>query len=130
MPYCPRCRVEYRRGFLVCADCGASLVDVLPPESPAPEVPKEPPPPPVVVHVANSPLEGEVIKGRLESEGIPAILQYESISVVYGITVDGIGATKVLVPASLAERAREVLAQPATLDDFGDDEEEDDEAGD
>ncbi len=129
MPYCPRCRVEYRRGFTLCADCGAPLVDVLPPEPPAPELPKEPPPPPVVVYVANSPLEGEVIKGRLESEGIPAILQYESISVVYGITVDGIGATKVLVPPSLAERAREALAQPATPQDW-DYEDEGDEAGD
>jgi len=72
---------------------------------------RSPQPPPVVVYVANSPLEGEVIKGRLESEGIPAILQYESISVVYGITVDGIGATRVLVPASLAEEAREILEE-------------------
>ena len=29
MPFCPKCRTEYREGFEVCADCGAKLVDVL-----------------------------------------------------------------------------------------------------
>ena len=29
MPWCPKCRNEYREGFTVCADCGATLVDVL-----------------------------------------------------------------------------------------------------
>lgn len=109
MPFCPRCRVEYRAGVHACADCGALLVEELPPEPAPAEGSKSPQPPPVVVYVANSPLQGEVIKGRLESEGIPAILQYESVSIVYGITVDGIGATRVLVPASLAQRAQEIL---------------------
>lgn len=29
MPWCPKCRNEYREGFTVCADCGAELVDEL-----------------------------------------------------------------------------------------------------
>lgn len=29
--FCPKCRVEYRDGFTVCADCDVSLVAVLPP---------------------------------------------------------------------------------------------------
>lgn len=29
MPWCPKCRNEYREGFKVCADCGVELVDVL-----------------------------------------------------------------------------------------------------
>jgi len=29
MPWCPKCRNEYREGFTVCADCGVALVDVL-----------------------------------------------------------------------------------------------------
>lgn len=32
MPWCPKCRNEYREGILVCADCGADLVDELPEE--------------------------------------------------------------------------------------------------
>jgi hypothetical protein len=29
--WCPQCRSEYREGFAVCADCGAALVENLPP---------------------------------------------------------------------------------------------------
>ncbi|MDR7868811.1 MAG: hypothetical protein RIN56_18615 [Sporomusaceae bacterium] len=31
MPWCPSCREEYRQGFETCIDCGAELVDELPP---------------------------------------------------------------------------------------------------
>src|SRR5690349_9202916 len=31
MPFCPVCRLEYRPGFAACADCGAALVEELPP---------------------------------------------------------------------------------------------------
>ena len=27
MPWCPKCKSEYREGFTVCADCGSTLVD-------------------------------------------------------------------------------------------------------
>jgi len=29
MPYCPKCRSEYRQGFTKCADCDVELVDEL-----------------------------------------------------------------------------------------------------
>ena len=32
MSWCPKCRTEYRDEFTHCADCGAELVDELPPE--------------------------------------------------------------------------------------------------
>ncbi len=31
MPWCPHCKTEYREGFPVCADCGATLIETLPP---------------------------------------------------------------------------------------------------
>lgn len=62
----------------------------------------------VAVYTASY-LEAQIIKSRLESEGIPALLQYEGIGLVYGITVDGLGQTRVLVPEHLAEEAREIL---------------------
>jgi len=66
-------------------------------------------------------LEAQIVKGRLESEGIPAILQYESAGLVYGLTADGLGETTVLVPADLAEEAREILEIDHTgeIEDFG-----------
>lgn len=54
-------------------------------------------------------MEAHIIKGRLESEGIPVLLRYESAGLVYGITVDGLGQVKVMVPQHLAEEAKEIL---------------------
>lgn len=63
----------------------------------------------VVVHVAQGELQASVIKSHLECEGIPAVLQYESAGRVFGLTVDGLGAIKILVPEELAERAKEII---------------------
>lgn len=34
MPWCPKCKTEYRDGFEECADCKVALVDELPEEEP------------------------------------------------------------------------------------------------
>jgi hypothetical protein len=62
----------------------------------------------VAVRSANY-MEAQIIKGRLESEGIPVLLRYESAGVVFGITVDGVGEVKVMVPEQMAEEAKEIL---------------------
>jgi hypothetical protein len=54
-------------------------------------------------------MEAQIIQGRLESEGIPALLSYESAGLVYGLTVNGLGEVKIMVPKRLAEEAKEVL---------------------
>ena len=110
MPVCPKCRAEYRTGYTVCADCGVPLVESLPPE---PESPPAEGLPPVVVYVATTPLEAEVVRAKLESFGIPAMLQYESAGPALGLIVDGWGETQVLVPHSLAEKARALLEEEA-----------------
>jgi hypothetical protein len=63
----------------------------------------------VVVKIAQGELEASVIKSHLECEGIPAVLQYESVGRVFGLTVDGLGEIKILVPQELAERAKEII---------------------
>ncbi len=55
-------------------------------------------------------LQAEVIKGRLESAGFQVMLDYESLGRVMGITVDGLGEVRVLVPDGQAEDARQLLA--------------------
>jgi molybdenum cofactor synthesis domain-containing protein len=64
---------------------------------------------PVCVYKANGQLEANVVKSRLESEGIPVVLQYESLGVVFGMTVDGLGEVKVMVPEHLEQEARAIL---------------------
>jgi hypothetical protein len=54
-------------------------------------------------------LEAQIMKGRLESEGIPVLLSYESAGLIYGITVDGLGEVKIMVPRNLEEEARGIL---------------------
>ena len=66
-----------------------------------------------VVCVTNGLLQAEIIKGRLESEGFPVLLQYESAGPVIGLTIDGMGEVKVLVPGHLEAQAKAVLeSQP------------------
>jgi hypothetical protein len=62
-----------------------------------------------VVHIAQGELEANVIKSHLESEGIPVLLEYESVGRVIGLTVDGLGEIKVLVPKRFAEEAKRII---------------------
>jgi hypothetical protein len=62
-----------------------------------------------VVCTVQGELQASVVKSRLESEGIPAFLEYESVGRVYGLTVDGLGEVRVKVPVDLVEEARRVL---------------------
>jgi hypothetical protein len=62
----------------------------------------------VTVRAANY-MEAQIIKGRLESEGIPVLLSYESAGLIYGITIDGLGEVRIMVPQHLAEEAKEIL---------------------
>jgi len=62
-----------------------------------------------VVYIAQGELESNVIKSHLESEGIPVLLEYESVGRVIGLTVDGLGQIKVLVPRELAEEAKKII---------------------
>lgn len=64
----------------------------------------------VTVYTAQGMLTAEVIKGKLESAGIPALLAYESVGPIYGLTVDGLGQVRVRVPADYADDARALLA--------------------
>jgi hypothetical protein len=54
-------------------------------------------------------MEAQIIKGRLESEGIPALLSYESAGLIYGLTIDGLGEVRISVPKHLADKAKEIL---------------------
>ena len=63
------------------------------------------------VYIASGQLRAHLIKSRLESEGIPVFLRYDSGSTVFALTVDGLGEVEILVPTVHASRAREILAQ-------------------
>ncbi|MBN1625359.1 MAG: DUF2007 domain-containing protein [Deltaproteobacteria bacterium] len=71
--FCPKCKAEYREGFLKCADCGVDLVSELPPE---PEQYTEY----EYINLVNvrtypSRIEAELVKGMLSANGIDADIQ-------------------------------------------------------
>ena len=53
--------------------------------------------------------EAQVIKGLLESFGIPCILKSRAAPSVHMFTVDGMGEVKVMVWGSMAEKARNLI---------------------
>lgn len=118
MPYCPECKTEYVAGQIVCADCGADLIN-------RPPAPDEHEQPSVVVLRARTSAEAHVAEATLEAEGIPAVITAGGLAVPdgdfmpdqVGYVSDDSEALSVLVPEALVEKAREVLNQPAPTDE-------------
>lgn len=76
---------------------------------------------PVVVWQAANPLEAQIVKGRLHSAGIPAIVRGEAMGRIYGFVYGALAERDVLVPAPLAESAQEILSEEIQWDlDGGD----------
>jgi hypothetical protein len=67
-----------------------------------------------VACTANGEIEAQTMKSALEAAGIPAELKIEAAQKLFAVTVDGLGAVRVLVPADRLEEARCVLQNPAS----------------
>ena len=70
----------------------------------------------VVLCTVEGELRANVMKAHLESEGIPALLEYESAGRVFGLTVNGLGEVRILVPKELMEEAKRII-EPSTGDE-------------
>ncbi len=66
----------------------------------------------VVVYKAYGELQAQVIKGRLESEGIPVYVQNEALG-TFGFTVDKLGEFRILVPADREKDAVAIIETDA-----------------
>ncbi len=84
---------------------------------------------PVVVWEAANPMEAEIVKSRLEAAGIPAIIRSEALGQIYGLTMGGLAAADVLVPAPLAEQAIALLESDIDSEDLADGDEGDESDG-
>lgn len=73
---------------------------------------------PVVVWEAANRMEAQIVRGRLESEGIPAIIQGEAVGTIYGLTTGKLARTVVLAPAPLADKARQILETAVDWSDW------------
>jgi hypothetical protein len=71
------------------------------------------------VYTAQGMLRATVIRGALESAGIPVMLSYEAAGPAIGLTVGGIGKVDIKVPTEWETEARNLLnAQPPTGEVF------------
>jgi hypothetical protein len=71
----------------------------------------------VEICITSGLLRAEIIKGKLEVNDIPVLLQYESLGPVMGLTLDGLGQVRVLVPEDKADVARALLEEPDETED-------------
>ena len=69
------------------------------------------------VRVAQGLLQAEVYKSKLESAGIPVLLEYESLGPTLGIVVDGLGQVQVMVHDELADEAMALLEEKVEGDE-------------
>lgn len=53
----------------------------------------------------------QIYKSKLEAAGVPTLLKYEALGLVYGLTVDGLGEVRVLVPKEYEEKAAALLEE-------------------
>ena len=65
----------------------------------------------VEVYKARTEMEAEVIKGLLESFGIPSYLKSHAAPSVHWFTMDGLGEVRVMVLDSMAEEARRLIKE-------------------
>jgi len=63
----------------------------------------------VEVYRAAGEMEAQVIKGLLESYGIPCLLKGDAARTIYGFTVDGLGEVRIMVQESIAEEAKRLI---------------------
>jgi hypothetical protein len=63
----------------------------------------------VEVYFARNNLEAQVIKSLLEGFDIPCILKSNAAPSVHTFTMDGMAEVKIMVPAALADEAKELI---------------------
>jgi hypothetical protein len=63
----------------------------------------------VEVYKAPNEMEAQVIKGLLESYGIPCFLKSHAAPSVHMFTIDGMGEVKIMVLEKMADSARKLI---------------------
>lgn len=54
----------------------------------------------------------EIYRAKLEAMGIPVMLEYDSAARLFGLTVDGLGEVRIMVPGTRAAEAEALLSEP------------------
>ncbi len=65
----------------------------------------------VAVYRASGEMQAQVVRGLLESNGIPCLLKSQAAPSVHAFAIDGMGEVLVMVPESAAEEARKLVVE-------------------
>jgi len=110
MPFCPRCKAEYRAGFTLCSDCQVDLVEELeepPAMDPCPEGDKESSWA-FLISVYND-VEADMVAGLLGTCGISTTRDYPGMGTYARIYFGTSLGVDLYVPEAKLEEARSIL---------------------
>lgn len=131
MPWCPKCKAEYREGFTQCNTCHVPLVDTLPADDALPaqagSVLPDGMEKPIAVYIAQNRLEAETVCDLLRDHGIVSIdrpAAFRQIQAYAG--ADARFGVEILVDAGQTAQARALIdemnhdltAQPVDEDEL------------
>ena len=109
MPYCPKCRAEYRPRIRICADCRVKLIVFLEPEEDNWVNFKE-------IYISYNELEAERIKTLLEENWIDCIVRSMKIS-PYPINIGNFSEHRIAVDEEKLPEAVELIRE-AIADEY------------
>ncbi len=106
MPWCPKCRIEYRENFSTCTDCNSNLVEKHEDENEEK---------PVYDHekylttVYNN-IEADMLEALLNSYKIPVLRKYRDAGGYLKIYMGSVAsAIDIFVPSKLYELAKDLI---------------------
>jgi len=103
MPFCPECRSEFRENFTMCQECNVSLVESLEKEEDQMAELE------VVCSLAEE-QAAYIIRGYLESEGIPCVLENATFHAAPAPTA-ALTRVRLWVQKTDVEKARSLIAE-------------------
>jgi hypothetical protein len=63
------------------------------------------------VYIAHGEAEAQVIKAKLELNGIPVLLKSTAAPSIHVFVIDGLGEYRIMVPEAMSDQASEILTQ-------------------
>jgi len=103
MPFCPKCREEFRENFSVCLECNVALVETLEDEAEqAAEL--------EVACTLTDEQTAHIIRGYLESEDIPCVLENATFHAAPAPET-GLTQVRLWVQKADAPAARDLIAE-------------------
>jgi hypothetical protein len=108
MPWCPKCKTEYREGFDICSDCGETLVSEYPADPNGAEEIEKDGDWEHFIYLFNE-TEADIVMGLLESADIPVIKMYKGMGILHKVYTGKVSGVDLFVPKEKLEQAKELL---------------------